>query len=502
MPVIRERRRFTDIMDEEIDDERRQRISRYGTPDSGTTVSRRIRNEVSVRSQSYQEAEAMIESRADGHVPFLREKPQTVAITDGEPAEISCLAVGDPAPIVQWFKNDMVIQESKRIQFHSDAQGRSILKFSPAIEFDIGIYKAVARNKIGQTSSIARVVYAMVPDAPEAPEPVAVSDTEILLRWKQPRDDGNCPVICYCLQYKSPTDAQWRDIAANIDHEFYLVHGLQPKHNYIFGLAACNRIGWSERGSTIGSTTEIITTAEAGAPKIQVTRAMKHLQQITEAGQPILPEEDKPKVDYRFETEPIEWSSEPSYTERYSFISEISRGRYSVVVKGVEKQTDSVVVAKIFEYTPETSSKIQKEFENLRTLRHERIAYLIAAYKPQNAPIAVLIQEKLQGADILTYLGSRHEYSEQTVASILTQTLDAIQYLHWRGYCHLDLQPDNIIMASVRSTHIKLVDFGSAQPVSKLGSHVNLPANGNLEYIGKFLNFLQIILTINNLFYF
>ncbi|KAL7050000.1 hypothetical protein ACKWTF_003934 [Chironomus riparius] len=482
MPVIRERRRFTDIMDEEIDDERRTRISRYGTPDSGTTVSRRIRNEVSVRSQSYQEAEAIIESRADGHVPFFREKPQTVAITDGEPAEISCLAVGDPAPNVQWFKNDMVIQESKRIQYHSDAQGRSILKFNPAIEFDIGIYKAVARNKIGQTSSRTRVVYAMVPDAPEAPEPVAVSDTEILLRWKQPRDDGNCPVICYCLQFKSPTDSQWRDIATNIDHEFYLVHGLQPKHNYIFGLAACNRIGWSERGSTTGSTTEIITTAEAGAPKIQVTRAMKHLQQITESGQQILPEDDKPKVDYRFETEPIEWSSEPSYTERYSFISEISRGRYSVVVKGVEKQTDSVVVAKIFEYTPETSSQIQKEFENLRTLRHERIAFLIAAYKPQNAPIAVLIQEKLQGADILTYLGSRHEYSEQTVATILSQTLDAVQYLHWRGYCHLDLQPDNIIMASVRSQQIKLVDFGSAQPVSKLGSHVHLPANGNLEY--------------------
>jgi serine/threonine protein kinase len=164
-----------------------------------------------------------------------------------------------------------------------------------------------------------------------------------------------------------------------------------------------------------------------------------------------------------------------------------------VVVKGVEKQTDSVVVAKIFEYTPETSSKIQKEFENLRTLRHERIAYLVAAYKPQNAPIAVLIQEKLQGADILTYLGSRHEYSEQTVATILTQTLDAIQYLHWRGYCHLDLQPDNIVMASVRSTHIKLVDFGSAQPVSKLGSHVHLPANGNLEYIGQFLIFLEFL---------
>lgn len=482
MPIIRERRRFTDIMDEEIDDERKERISRYGTPDSGTTVSRRIRNEVSVRSQSYQEAEAMIEMRSDGHIPFFREKPQTVAITDGKAAEISCLVVGDPTPAVQWFKNDMVIQESKRIKFLSDSQGRSIIRLEPSIEFDIGIYKAVARNKVGQTVSRSRVVLAVVPDAPAAPEAVAVSDSEILLRWKQPREDGNCSVLCYCLQYRQLIDSEWKDVAINIDHEFYLVHDLEAKHNYVFRLAACNKIGWSERGSS----TEAIGTSEAGAPKIQVTRAMKHLQQITESGQQIVADESKNKIDYRFETEPIEWSSEPSYTERYSFISEISRGRYSVVVKGVEKQTDSVVVGKIFEFTSDTSSQIEKEFENLRSLRHEKIAYLIAAFKPQGSPIAVLILEKLQGADVLTYLGSRHEYSEQIVAAIISQVLDAVQYLHWRGFAHLDLQPDNIVMASVRSHQIKLVDFGSAQPVSKLGSHVHMPVNGNLDFIGKF----------------
>lgn len=481
MPIIRERRRFTDIMDEEIDDERRDRISRYGTPDSSITGNRRVRNEVSVRSQSYQEAEAIIESRSDGHIPFFREKPQTVAITDGKPAEISCLVVGDPTPVVQWFKNDMVIQESKRIKFLSDSQGRSILRLEPAIEFDIGIYKAVARNKIGQTVSRSRVVLAVIPDAPDAPEAVAVSDSEILMRWKQPRDDGNCSVLCYCLQYKELVDSDWKDIALNIDHEFYLVHGLQSKHNYVFRLAACNRIGWSERGSA----TDAICTAEAGSPKIQVTKAMKHLQQITESGQQVIADEAKSKIEYRFETEPIEWSSEPSYTERYSFISEIARGRFSVVVKGVEKQTDSVVVAKIFEYTADTSSQIQKEFENLRTLRHEKIAYLIAAFKPQGSPIAVLVQEKLQGADVLTYLGSRHEYSEQTVAAVICQVLDAVQYLHWRGFAHLDLQPDNIVMASVRSNQIKLVDFGSAQPVSKLGSHVHTSVNGILDYTGN-----------------
>jgi len=37
--------------------------------------------------------------------------------------------------------------------------------------------------------------------------------------------------------------------------------------------------------------------------------------------------------------------------------------------------------------------------------------------------VAVLVQEKLQGADILTYFSSRHEYTEQMVATVITQVI-------------------------------------------------------------------------------
>lgn len=44
-------------------------------------------------------------------------------------------------------------------------------------------------------------------------------------------------------------------------------------------------------------------------------------------------------------------------------------------------------------------------------------------FRLENAPVAVFIQEKLQGADILTYLSIKEQYSEQTVATIVTQVL-------------------------------------------------------------------------------
>ncbi|XP_055536216.1 obscurin isoform X3 [Wyeomyia smithii] len=476
LPIIRERRRFTDIMDEEIDDERRSRISRYGTDDS-VTISRRLRTEVGTRLGSYAEAEALIEVKREGHAPFFREKPQTVAIREGEPNQLICYAVGDPKPSVTWFRNDMVVTDSGRIKVLDDVDGRSVIQFHPASHSDCGIYKAVASNRIAKTVSRCRVVIAIIPDAPDCPDAVAASDTEVLLRWKQPRSDGNSPVICYCLEIKEHGKPDWVDVASNIDHEFYLVHSLTPNTGYQFRLAAYNRIGWSDRGIP----TKTVSTLDVGAPKIQITRAMKQLQQLTESGQQVAPEERSGRLDYSYEKTPLKWSIEGNYNEKFSFMSEISRGRFSIVVKGLEKATDKIVVAKIFELGDErVAEAAEREFEMLRTLRHERIACLLAAFKPKNTSIAALVMEKLQGADVLTYLSSRSEYSEQIVATIVTQILDGLQYLHWRGICHLDLQPDNIVMSSVRQVQIKLVDFGSAQYVSKLGT--NVPSLGWLDF--------------------
>ncbi|XP_046810938.1 obscurin isoform X2 [Lucilia cuprina] len=466
LPIIRERRRFTDIMDEEIDDERtRSRISTYTAQDSYTI--RRLRTELGPRLDEYTEAEAMIECRREGYPPFFREKPQALAITEGQPAHVHCFAVGDPKPNVQWFKNDMVLIENNRIKFHTDEDGRSILRFEPAMQFDVGVYKAVARNKVGQTVARCRVVIATLPDAPDSPEISAASGSEILLRWKQPRDDGHTSVLCYSLEYKRLDGDAWINIADNIDHEFYLVHDLQPNTQYQFRLASRNRIGWSEMGIPITG-----ATSGMDAPKIHITKAMKHLQQLTENGHVVLPEEERVHTDYHCEREPPNWVTDHSVNEKYSFISEIARGEFSTIVKGIQKSSDAVVVAKIFEVNDENEEDIVAEFDNFKTLRHERIPALFAAYKPLNVPIAIFIMEKLQGADVLTYFSSRHQYTEQMVATVIVQLLDALQYLHWRGFCHLNIQPDNVVMASVRSIQIKLIDFGCTKKVNKLGVQV------------------------------
>lgn len=78
------------------------RIAKYGSADTYTL--RRLRHELGTRMEGQFEAEAMVESKRDGQPPFMREKPQMLPILENTPAKLSCLAVGDPKPVVQWFK--------------------------------------------------------------------------------------------------------------------------------------------------------------------------------------------------------------------------------------------------------------------------------------------------------------------------------------------------------------------------------------------------------------
>ena len=68
IPVVHERRRITDIMGEEIDDERRTRNLQYrNNTDSGPLQyyhpNRRLKTELGVREEAYTEAEAMLQAK-------------------------------------------------------------------------------------------------------------------------------------------------------------------------------------------------------------------------------------------------------------------------------------------------------------------------------------------------------------------------------------------------------------------------------------------------------
>ena len=176
LPMIYERRRFTDLMDEQIDDEARRarRQFRY-TNDTGPLQyyqpNRRLKNELGVRDEAHTEADAMLEVKRNRHVPFMSDKLRTVVMKNKESVQFSCLAVVEPQLFVHWFKGDQLILLNHRITISLQCRyGR----FDPVIwssshDYNCGIYKAVARNKVGQTVAKARLVMGDITMEPESP---------------------------------------------------------------------------------------------------------------------------------------------------------------------------------------------------------------------------------------------------------------------------------------------------------------------------------------------
>jgi hypothetical protein len=98
------------------------------------------------------------------------------------------------------------------------------------------------------------------------------------------------------------------------------MRNLKPLTAYEFRLYAQNAFGWSPSGQP----SSIITTKAEGAPKVKVSRAMKHLQLLTERGFEVDDEFKRTPLNYEVENKPIAFT--PGHPkDKYNFIAEMDR---------------------------------------------------------------------------------------------------------------------------------------------------------------------------------
>jgi len=84
--------------------------------------------------------------------------------------------------------------------------------------------------------------------------------------------------------------------------------------------------------------------------------------------------------------------------------------------------------------------------------------------------------DSLPGTDVVSYLAEKPMYTEQMVADITGQILDALDYIQWRGRVYLNLEPSNVLVCSGRSlgktVQVKLANFETTQTVAKSGTQI------------------------------
>ena len=442
-------------MDEEAEAQRDARLDAWGKEDYSTFQPKKVASGEEITITTTKEV-------IDGVTPFFREKPVDKALIEGEPLNLSCLVSSDPKAAVQWLKNDLIFMDDSRLRVVNTEDGWSHLTLDPAMPSDAGLYKVVVRNPLGQSTCSVRVVLGDISGPPDSPLIEAMTDTDILLSWQTPAQLNHSPVICYKVQMGYiDTDIDWVDLADDITHEYFVVDNLRPSHGYKFRVLAKNQFGWSIPSIPSG----IVMTPSSGSSRAEFYDA---LQQVQAKGDM---EEAPAALNYDCERKPMKLRTEnPGSVD---FMNEINKGRFSVTAN-VNKDGKVFSVKAFDKSNAEGNEAAQREFKNLKTLRHEKIVSLVDGFETEK--MTMLQFCPLPSTDVLAYIAERPSYTEQMVMDICGQVLDALEYIHWRGKVYLNLEPSNILVTSGRSlgrtVQVKLANFETTQTVASSGTQI------------------------------
>ncbi|XP_040040446.2 obscurin isoform X3 [Gasterosteus aculeatus] len=250
----------------------------------------------------------------------------------------------------------------------------------------------------------------------------------VLLVWKPVQSSEP---VTYCVQYCTDGAAAWTVLSEEVTESCYVVKDLPRGASYVFRIGCITKTGAGP-------------FSDASAPVVMAT----HPEEIA-----------IPLIQTESLGSKVTGSEQQTTHKNYNFLSEINRGRFSVVNLCRDAETSQVFVAKITPYQAEQRQLVLREYQLLKRLHHPHLVQLRTAYFTSR--YVVLVEELCPGKELLYSLASRDLYAETHVAELLVQILSAVDYLHSRRVVHLDLKSDNMLVDD--SNHLKIVDLGSAQ---------------------------------------
>ncbi|MFT7811725.1 triple functional domain protein isoform X1 [Arapaima gigas] len=163
----------------------------------------------------------------------------------------------------------------------------------------------------------------------------------------------------------------------------------------------------------------------------------------------------------------------------YTVISELGRGRFSVVKRCDQKGSKRPVAAKLVNKKLMKRDQVTQELSLLQRLQHPHMVRLLDTF--ETATSYVLVLDMADQGRLLDYIVSWGNLTEEKVAMYLREILEALHYLHNSRIAHLDIKPENVLVdQSSGQPTVKLVDLGDAVQLSS--SHYVHPLLGSPEF--------------------
>ncbi|EFN64027.1 Myosin light chain kinase, smooth muscle [Camponotus floridanus] len=369
--------------------------------------------------------------------------PADIAVFRGNSAVVTATYQGRPEPTVKWLRVNRELQPDEKIKIIS-GNGTSCLTLDNVTYDHAGKYEVSVENLLGKE----RRFFSLAVEGP--PEPIAdkpsvnLSTGQATIVWRSPPYDGGRTVIGYTVEAKHAGENTWMVIAESCHSLSHTVSSAEtnlviPGESYRFRVRAENIHGLSDPSMESDSV------------------------RIPKEGETMLQEEEEDEFEPSFAARIVEPEDGKLFGERYNVLEELGKGRYGIVKKVIEQETDMSFAAKFVKtIKAKDREQVREEIKIMNILRHPKLLLLAAAYESPRETI--LITEYISGGELFErVVADDFTLTERDSILFMRQICQGVEYMHKNKIVHLDLKPENIMCRTRTSHQIKLIDFGLAQ---------------------------------------
>ncbi|PWA32141.1 hypothetical protein CCH79_00013351, partial [Gambusia affinis] len=367
--------------------------------------------------------------------PVILDKPDIVFVVENQPANIT-VTLNHVHAVVTWKRRGVALINRLGVyEMSMPDDDQHTLRIQRVRTSDIGQLVVTASNQFGSDLCTVQLAMAVLPKFESIMEDVDVHVGETLR-------------LAVVVEGKPDPDVLWfkDDLLLTESSHFTFVYddpecslvilSAKQEHSGVYTCTAKNVAGSVSCKAELTVHTERKAAAEPVEDEGTILRKMRRL------------------------------------TDYYDVHKEIGRGAFSYVKRATLKSEKADFAAKFISARGKRKALALREMDLLSELDDNHILYFHDAFEKKNMVVLITelcheemldrmakkstVMEKLVGAPLLDALQGHY------IRSCVQQILEGLRYLHQKNIAHLDVKPENILMASPGSDLIRICDFGNA----------------------------------------
>ncbi|XP_072235422.1 striated muscle preferentially expressed protein kinase [Leuresthes tenuis] len=354
--------------------------------------------------------------------PVILDKPDIMYVVENQPASIT-ITLNHVHAVVTWKRRGVVlINRPGMYEMSMPDDDQHTLRLQRVKSADVGQLVVTACNQFGSDLCTLQLAAAVPPKFETIMEDVDVhvGETTRLAVEVEGKPD---PDILWFKDDALLSESSHFTFVYDDPEYSLVVLNAQPEHSGVYTCTARNLAGSNSCKAELTVHTEQKEAAEPMEDEGTILRKMRRL------------------------------------TDYYDIHKEIGRGAFSYVKRVTVKKAKTEFAAKFISARGKRKASALREMDLLSELDNERILYFHDAFEKKN--VVVLITE-LCHEELLERMAKKTTVMELEIRSGVQQVLEGLRYLHQKSIAHLDIKPENILLVSPGSDHIRICDFGNA----------------------------------------